>query len=71
MKAKIAITNPNKIEATISLTMTLEQWQDLRKEMKDMPFYGATQALRGSIDELVEKSRANFHVDTSDEEVAA
>ena len=40
MRAKASITAPGKIEATISITATLEQWRTLREELKDTHLHG-------------------------------
>ena len=55
MRADISIDNPARVSATISITMTLEQWSELRKGIKDAPYYGPAQTLRQAIDELSEK----------------
>lgn len=60
MKATISVTNPDEIEATISITLTLKQWVELRKEIKDVAFYGPGHQLRSAIDELSQKVNKVF-----------
>ncbi|MCT7662359.1 hypothetical protein [Shinella kummerowiae] len=55
MKAHIAFVDPKNIEASVTLTMTVERWMDLRKAMDGQPYYGAAQQLRAAVDDLVER----------------
>lgn len=68
MKANISVNSPEKIEATITLTFTLEQWKYIRESMKGMPFYGPSQQLRSATDELSEKLTDKIHFYEGDPE---
>lgn len=66
MRANVEISNPAAVSATISFTMTLEQWVQLRKDMKDAPFYGPAMTLRNAIDELSDRVNKVFHFECED-----
>lgn len=55
MRAKASFTKPGGIEATITLTATLEKWQELREQLKDAPFYGVARDLNEAVSELTTK----------------
>ncbi len=64
MKASMKLTKPDDVEATISLTMTLEQWKLLRVSVSDDPHYQPGGKLRATIDDLVSQAtRAFFPVE--------
>lgn len=52
MKAKIEINDPLAIVASVTLTMSVRQWQELRDSMRDAPFYGPWQQVRDAVRDL-------------------
>lgn len=70
MKAQVKIDNPGEIQATLTLSMTLDQLLALRGALKDAPFYGPPQWVREAIDTLTTKARAHFELDDNIEEAA-
>jgi hypothetical protein len=56
VKADIKLEKPNDLRATVSITLTLQQWVELRDSMKDLPYYGGAQALREAVYQLVDKA---------------
>ena len=71
MRAKVTIFNPAAISATISVTMTLEQWAQLRKDMKDAPSYGPAGNLKNAIDELSSSMNKVFHYEADEDTIHA
>lgn len=55
MKALLDIEKPNSVKATISLTLTLEQWIELKGQLKDAPLYGASGELKDAVNQLIMK----------------
>lgn len=35
MKARLMVENPGKIEMTAKITMSIEQWEELREQLED------------------------------------
>lgn len=66
MKAAIEIVEPKKVVASITLTMSVEAWQDLRKALDDQPLYGPAQQLRAAVDDLVQKVAYKINYSSSD-----
>lgn len=66
MKAKIEIVDPKKILASVTLTMSVEHWQELRKAMDGQPFYGPARHLRDAVDELVGKVASKINYSAED-----
>lgn len=60
MKASLKLTNPDEVEATISLTMTLEQWKLLRASVSSDQHYEPGGKLRQAIDDLVRQATRTF-----------
>lgn len=60
MKAALRLTNPDAVEATISLTMTLEQWKILRVSLASDQHYEPGGKLRQAIDDLVRQATRAF-----------
>lgn len=60
MKASMKLTKPDDVEATISLTMTLEQWKLLRTSVADEASYRPGGQLRQAIDNLVRQATMTF-----------
>ncbi len=52
MKARMTVINPDKIEATLSITMTIKDWKELRETMSNK--YPAWH-LRSAITDLIDK----------------
>lgn len=67
MKATIELENPNDLRATISMTLTLEDWVKLRTQMDGMPYYGGAQELRQAITVLTNKACANFQYEPEEQ----
>lgn len=63
MRTKFKLVDPSKMEATITVTATLERWKELRKDMKDCGYYGVAQELRLSIDRAVSQAEKVFWSD--------
>ena len=67
IKARFSFDNPDNLEATVAITMTLRDWKRLRDQLKDTayPAWRVDAMLR----ELVEKAEASFEktYDTGDE----
>lgn len=55
MKAKISIVEPENVMASITLTMTVAGWRQLREAMAGEPYYGPAQQLREAVDDLTRK----------------
>lgn len=68
MKATASFTKPGSIQATISITATLDQWSKLRDEMKDLPYYGLSQSLRAAIQEV--STQLGSRIDYDDDPMA-
>lgn len=52
MRAIAKFNRPGDIEATVTITTTLEKWQELRDELKNAPLFGIGAELRTAIDEM-------------------
>jgi len=61
MKASYELKNPNKLEATITLTATVE---DFRELMKHQPEAWPCWHLRNAIKEVVDKAEATFYANS-------
>lgn len=61
MKASMKLTKPDEVEATISLTMTLEQWKLLRVSVSADQSYEPGGKLRQAIDDLVRQATKAFY----------
>lgn len=57
MKARIALTDPNEVEVTVTLTMKLKDWKRLRDQVADQ--YPGWE-LRSVISDLVAKAGSHF-----------
>ena len=55
MRATAKFTKPGDIEVTITMTASLEKWQELRDDLKEAPFYGLARDLRGAVDDMTIK----------------
>ncbi len=60
MKATMRLTKPDDVEATISLTMTLAQWKELRIPLAEDKNYRPGGKLREAIDDLVRQATRAF-----------
>ena len=60
MKATIRLAKPEDVEATISLTMTLLQWKELRTSIAEDKLYEPGGKLREAIDDLVRQATRVF-----------
>jgi hypothetical protein len=52
MRAQAQFSKPGEIEATIEVTATLKQWEELREHIKDAPYYGIAGKLSSAIVDL-------------------
>lgn len=69
MKSSIAVTDPNSIAMTLSVTMTVGEWKQVRKSLdEDVIFSVPTSNFKRAIRELVEKACGNFDVDLEEGE---
>jgi hypothetical protein len=57
MKATFRLTEPKKVEATLSITMPLEDWEALRAQL---PVAWPSWKLSSVIDHLVTKAQVEF-----------
>lgn len=63
MKAIIKIANPENVEVSMTITMTLEAWKRLREEISNIwPGW----QLRGMITDMITKAQTQF---TSQDEI--
>lgn len=60
MKARFRIEAPNKLEATITMTFTLEQWQEISAGLQKGPSYGPVYQIREAIQDLVRSATKEF-----------
>lgn len=60
MDAKSFISNPDRTEATIVMTMPLKAWKEVRDALKDNSTSGPWQVHR-AIGELVDKMEERFY----------
>ncbi len=67
MKASLRLTNPDLVEATISMTMTLEQWKLLRASLASEQHYEPGGKLRQAIDDLVRQATRAFFPSESEQ----
>lgn len=67
MKAVMKFHKPQDIAATISLTMTMEQWGDLRERLKGAPYSGPAHWLREAIDDLHQRAARELRHEPEDQ----
>ncbi len=66
MKARFMMENPDQIEATMKITMTLAEWTDLRDQLsRDWPSW----RLSSFITDLVGQSRKVFYPEVQEGEI--
>ena len=58
MKAKFKLENPDEIQATIEITMTLKNWEDLSRQLANN--YPASE-FRSVISDVVNQSKRHFY----------
>lgn len=59
--SNFSVRNPDKIEMTMSVTMTIKEWVDLASHIKEENDYWATSnAFCRSVKQLVDKASAEF-----------
>jgi hypothetical protein len=58
MKARFELKEPDKMEATLSVTMTLENWKELKEQLSDK--YPAWQ-FGGFISDMVRQAEETFY----------
>lgn len=61
MKASFRITNPDEVEATIAITMTLGEWKLIRAALAEEHLYEPGGKLRGVIEDLVSQASRSFY----------
>ncbi len=54
-RAVTKITNPDSIEVTISFTLTVANWKNLRKQIDNVEYHGPAHWLREAINDLTRK----------------
>jgi hypothetical protein len=52
MRVCAQFSDPGKINATITITTTLDRWKQLSDDLKDAPYYGVAGDLRSAITDL-------------------
>lgn len=67
MRVTAKIIKASSIEATITLTARIEQWEQLAEFLKDAPWYGVSGDLKSAIGEMSRKVSEVFLYDTEDE----
>lgn len=55
MKATAKFIDTGNVEASVTLVASMRDWNTLRDEMKDLPYYGLAQQLRSVIDDMTDK----------------
>ena len=60
MKATFKIQEPEAVEVSMTITMTLRRWQILRRQLTDIKLYSPGDELQKVIRDLVGKAEAEF-----------
>lgn len=68
MRAVLKFKEPRDIAATISLTMTMEEWSDLKAILSAAPFYGPAQWLREAINDLHQRATVQLQYEPEGQE---
>lgn len=72
MKTKIALADPGSVEATMTLTMRLDDWKRLRRHLRGSgQFHVSGDHLMNAIDNLVAQVEAHFEGDLPEGPAAA
>ncbi len=61
---KFQIDNPDKMSATMEITMTVGEWRQVRQDLRKpttTTFYSATESLVKVIGDLITKAESTYH----------
>lgn len=67
MKAKIEIVDPSEVVASITLTMTVQEWKALKSALDSQPLYGPAQRVRDAVFALTCRVEQAINFDAPEE----